>query len=139
MKALVQRRERIARVRRVQHLQAAAHAAQADARVASLETSESRLTELRHSLTLEPGVFSGATLSNAGELAMRLDTARQGLTEAIVAARASAAQFAALRLEARIRQESAERLEEQAQTAFDELRERRSPSGRLRRRTGGEA
>jgi len=136
MKALVKRRERVVRVRHVQHLQAAAQAAEAQGRVDSLELSAARLAELRGSLGFTPGTFSGAMLSNAGELAMRLDTARHGLTDAIVAARASAAQFAALRLEARIRQESAERLEEQAGIALAEQRERRLDTRRPRRAPG---
>jgi hypothetical protein len=133
MKALVRRRERIVRVRKVQHMQAAAHAAAAQGRVDSLELSASRLADLRGSLGFAPGQFTGAMLSNAGELAMRLDMARHGLTDAIVAARASAAQFAALRLEARIRQESAERLEEQAGAALAEATERKLGAGRPRR------
>ena len=140
MKALVRRRERIVRVRHVQHLQAAAQAAQAEGKVLSLEMSAERLVELRSSLALPPGPVNGASLSNVGELAMRLDSVREGLTDAIVSARALAERFAAMRLEARIKQESAERLGEQAQAAFDEERERRAPGG-ARRRTaiGGEA
>ena len=64
---------------------------------------------------------------------MRLDAARDGLTDAIVGARASAERFAALRLEARIRQESAERLGEQAQAALTQAQERRQPLGGRRR------
>jgi hypothetical protein len=140
MKALVDRRRRIVRVRRVQHLQASAEAARAEGKVASLETSAERLVELRMSLGLAPGTVNGAALSNVGELAMRLDTVRDGLTVAIVSARASAEQFAALRLEARIRQESAEKLGEQAQAALVEERERRVPGGSRRRlRIGEEA
>lgn len=140
MRGLVERRHRIVRVRRVQHLQAAAAAARAEGKVVSLETSAERLVELRMSLGLAPGTVNGAALSNVGELAMRLDTVRDGLTDAIVSARASADQFAALRLEARIRQESAEKLGEQAQAALVEERERRAPRGGKRRpRIGGEA
>lgn len=141
MKGLVQRRARIARVRRVQHLQAAAEAAQAESRVASLESSAARLGELRRSLRTETGATNGALLSNIGELAMRLDSVREGLTDAIVGARASAERFAALRLEARIRQEGAERLGEKAQAALEDLRERRAPTASRRRARpiGGEA
>jgi len=138
MKALVDRRRRIVRVRRVQHLQAAAEASRAEGKVASLETSADRLLQLRAGLRLAPGTVNGAALSNVGELAMRLDTVRDGLTDAIVSARATAAQFATLRLEARIRQESAEKLDERAQAAFEEQRERRVALGiRPRGRTGG--
>jgi hypothetical protein len=140
MKNLVDRRRRVVRVRRVQHLQAAAEAARAEGKVVSLESSAERLAELRESLGFALGMLSGAALSNVGELAMRLDTVRDGLTDAIVSARASAEQFAALRLEARIRQESAEKLGEQARVALAEERERRAPGGGRRRlRIGGAA
>lgn len=126
MKALLRRRERVVRVRRVQHLQAAAQAGEAAGKLNALEMSADRLLQLRSSLGIAPGAISGAALSNLGELAMRLDSVRDGLTDAIVGARASAAQFAALRLEARIRQESAERLGEQANLALNEQRDRRA-------------
>jgi hypothetical protein len=140
MKGLVQRRERIARVRRVQHLQAAAKASQAEGKLVSLETSAARLVELRQGLSLQVGTVSGATLQNTGELANRLDQARHGLTDAIVNARATAASAAAQRLEARIRQESAERLEEQALAAREDMRERRVQGMRGRKpKWGGDA
>ncbi|ARS27720.1 hypothetical protein [Sphingomonas sp. KC8] len=136
MKALVKRRERIVRVRRVQHLQAQAVVAQAEGRLASLETSSDRLQLLRESLAVAPGGLSGAAFVNAAEMAMRLESARAGLTDAIVGARAAVDKSAALRLEARIRQESAERLGEKAARALEAYRERRAP-GAVRRRTLG--
>ena len=78
--------------------------------------------------------MSAAQLSSAAELAMRLDTVRHGLTDSIVAARATALETAARRLEARIRQESAERLEERAATAIALLRDRRQQVSGGRRR-----
>lgn len=128
------RRARIARVRRVQHLQAAARAAQAERKADALESTADHLAQLRLVLAPEPGALSGAQLANAAELAMRLDMVRDGLTDAIVAARATALDRAARRLEARIRQESAERLEERARHAVALLRER--PAGVAHRRKG---
>ncbi|WP_380872530.1 hypothetical protein ACFB49_34600 [Sphingomonas sp. DBB INV C78] len=136
MKSVVKRRQRIVRVRRVQHLQAQAVVAQAEGRLASLENSSDRLRMLRDSLEIEPGMVSGANLANAGEMAMRLDSARAGLTDAIVGAKAAVDKSAALRLEARIRQESAERLGEKAARALEAYRERRA-AGAGRRRTLG--
>lgn len=126
MKGLVKRRERVVRVRRVQHLQAQAVVAQAETRLATLESNSERLHQLRESLAIEPGMQSGATFANAAEMAMRLDGARAGLTDAIVGAKAAVDKYAALRLEARIRQESAERLGEQAARALAAYRERRA-------------
>ncbi|SNS84849.1 hypothetical protein SAMN06295912_11934 [Sphingomonas laterariae] len=134
MKSVVKRRQRIIRVRRAQHLQAQAVVAQAEGRLASLETSSDRLRQLRESLNMAPGVASGAALANAAEMAMRLDNARDGLRDAIVGAKAAVDKSAELRLEARIRQESAERLGEQAARALEAYRERRAP-GAGRRRT----
>jgi len=133
MKAVVQKRARIARVRRVQHMQAAAAAQSAEGQLHLLENSAARLTALRGSLALVPGVSSGAALGNSGELAMRLDDARIGLTDAIVSARSIAADRAAQRLEARRQKESAEKLGNRAATALVRLLEQRASAGRPRR------
>jgi hypothetical protein len=134
MSGLLQRRARIARVRRVQHLQAAASAAQAEGRADALENTAAHLTQLCHSLSPTTGPIVAAQLSNAGELAMRLDAVRNGLTDSIVSARATALESAARRLEARIRQESAERLEERAARAVALLRERKQQPSTGRRK-----
>ncbi|WP_156680333.1 hypothetical protein [Sphingomonas profundi] len=136
MKQLLKRRERLVRVRNVQHLQASAAAAQAETRVATLETSAARLVALRGSLTPETGAVFAAALSNAGELSMRLEAARHGMTDAIANARASADRLGAMRLEARVRQESAEKLGERAEAAYAEWRERRTATPH-RRKAGG--
>lgn len=138
MKGMLKRRERIVRVRRVQHLQAQAVVTQAESRLATLESNSERLHMLRESLAIEPGVQSGATFANAAEMAMRLDGARAGLTDAIVGAKAAVDKYAALRLEARIRQESAERLGEQAARALATYLERRAPMASRRRVLGSE-
>ncbi|WP_076071926.1 hypothetical protein [Sphingomonas montana] len=125
MKGLVRRRERIVRVRRVQHLQVAAAAAQAEGRALQLETTSDRLRDLRGSLAATPGVTFGAALANVNELGARLEKVRDGLTDAIVGARATAAEQAALRLAARIREESAVRLKERSDALWAADRERR--------------
>ena len=125
MSGLVQRRARIARVRRVQHLRAAGDAAQAEGRVTQLESTADHLAQLALALSPERGAWTGGQLGNAAELAMRLDKLRDGMTDSIVAARATALEQAARRLEARVRQESAERLEERATDAVEKMRERR--------------
>lgn len=125
MNSIVQRRERIARVRRVEHAQALAASAAAEQQLQSLEASASRVLDLRLSLTAGVGEMSAETLAACGELAHRLDVARFGLTDAIVGARATAAAKAAERIEARIRQESAERLVERATTNAETLAEAR--------------
>jgi len=126
MSGLVERRARIARVRRVEHVQAAGAAAVAAAQLQSLEASAARIAELRLSLTARTGLMPASALAAQGELALRLDTARFGLSDAITGARAAAELRAAERIEARRRQESAERLEERAVAEADRLAERRA-------------
>jgi hypothetical protein len=125
MRSLVARRARISRVRGVQHRLAASAAAHAEAQVATLETNAARLATLRDSLTLPIGPSTGAALQNRGELARRLDKARDGLADAIVSARAAAQQKVAERLEARQRQESAAKLDARAVQALAEWTEAR--------------
>jgi hypothetical protein len=126
MTNVVKRRERIARVRRVEHMQAAATAAQAEAQLASLENSAQRVLELRLSLTTGVGALPAEHLAARGELAHRLDVARFGLADAIASARAVADTRSAERIAARVRQESAERLVERAQHQEDALAEKRA-------------
>lgn len=134
MSALVKRRERIARVRRVEHAQAAAAAAEAESQLASLTFSERRLTELRCSLSSETGAFSAETLASRAELALRLDEARFGLAPAIAGARATAQARELQRIEARVRQESAEKLGQRAVADAARLAERRA-AGRVQPRS----
>jgi hypothetical protein len=133
MSAVVKRRERIARVRRVEHVMAAGAAAAAEAQLQSLENSASRVLELRLSLTTGMGSMLSESLAARGELAHRLDVARFGLADAIAGARAVVATRAAERVEARIRQESADRLVTRAESEANALSERRAAANvRLR-------
>ena len=134
MTALVGRRERIARVRRIEHALAAGVAAAADAQLAQLESSEARLTDLRCSLSAMTGSFAAETLAARAELALRLDEARFGLVDAITAARATVAVRHDERLEARKRQESADKLGERSAQAAAQTAERRA-SAEVRVRT----
>lgn len=125
MKSIAARRARIARVRHVQHLDAAARAAAAEGQVSQLEMNAAKLASLRDSLAPGHGVTTGAELRNAGELAARLDKVRDGLSDAIVGARATAQERVAERIDARQKQESAIKLDEraaQALAAWTELR-----------------
>lgn len=137
MNDTIRRRERIVRVRRVQHLQVAATAADAEGRALQLETTSDKLRDLRQSLRPAPGTTFGSALSSVSELGERLERVRDGLTDAIVNARAHATQQAALRLAARIREESALRLKEKSEIAWNAECERRSSAARGGRRTQG--
>jgi hypothetical protein len=138
MKALAQRRARITRVREVQLLHAVGQAAAAEGKVAQLEGNAAKLAAMRMSLTLAPGITTGAGIGNAGEMGLRLDTVRHGLTDAIGAARAIAATRANERRDADIRRESAERLEGRAVAELQRLIEERMTAN-FRRRPRKEA
>jgi hypothetical protein len=125
MKALAERRARITRVRQVQHLHAVSEAAAAEGKVVQLEGNAAKLAALRMSLTLAPGITSGASLGNSGEMGLRLDTVRHGLTDAIGAAKAVASARIKDRTDADIRRESAERLETRAVAELQQMIEER--------------
>ncbi|HTU10071.1 MAG TPA: hypothetical protein VMG08_04150 [Allosphingosinicella sp.] len=124
MSALRQR-QRIVKVRKIQHALAANAAAAAAGRVRSLELSRERLLQMRAELRPVEGQTTGQALAQLGELAMRLDNARLGLAPTIESARSAAATREAERLTARRDQESAEKLEDMAFRAAEELAEQK--------------
>ncbi|MDB5687320.1 MAG: hypothetical protein JWR77_1909 [Rhizorhabdus sp.] len=119
MKAAAAKRARVARVRRAQHLLAAVEAANAEQKLLQLETNAAKLASLRDGLAVEGGPTTGAVLRNRSELAARLDKVRDGLTYAIVGAQATAQERAGQRLDARQKQESAEKLDARAAQALE--------------------
>jgi hypothetical protein len=125
MKVLAQRRARITRVREVQLLHAVGEAAAAEGKVNQLEGNAAKLAAMRMSLTLAPGITTGAGIGNAGEMGLRLDTVRHGLTDAIGAAKAIAQARVNDRRDADIRRESAERLENRAVIELQRMIEER--------------
>lgn len=128
------RRQRIVRVRHVQHLQAGLAAAAAQEKVDQLQTSADRLVTLRGSLLDLSGATTGAFLAHKHELAQRLDQARHGLTDAIVGAEKLAEQKAEARMEARRQQESAEKLAQRAEAQFQRMIELKAMAQGRRRR-----
>lgn len=134
MKVLAERRARITRVRQVQHLQAATEAANAEGKVVQLEGNAARLAALRLSLSVAPGMTSGASLGNSAELGSRLDQVRSGLTDAIGAARSVALSRANERRVADIAREGAERLETRAVADLQRMIEERMAASIRHRR-----
>jgi hypothetical protein len=135
MNRVLSQRSRIVRVRRLQHDLAASAAVEAAGKVQALESSRQRLADMRSELRSAPGVTSGCTLARLGELAMRLDVARQGLAPSLDSARAAAAQKERIRVSKRRDQESAEKLQQSAAAAAEALAERqmlRAPRHRAR-------
>ncbi len=125
MNGLVRQRQRIVRVRKIQHGLAASAAAEAAERVAMLEMNAARLARMRGDLRPTEGPTTGAALARLGELAMRLDAAQHGLAPSIESARALAASLMGEQHSARRDQESAEKLEQAAIGLAEELAERR--------------
>ena len=138
MKALADRRARIARVRRVQHLQAVGASAIAEGKLVQLEGNAQRLEGLRNSLSGEAGHTNGAALGHAGELAMRLDTVRQGLDRAIGSAREAVELRSQERIGAHIARESAERLQTRAVAEMHKMIEERMAAAFRPRRKDAE-
>ncbi len=138
MKDLAERRARITRVREVQHLQAVSEAAAAEGKVVQLEGNAAKLAAMRMSLSMVPGITNGASLGNSGEMGLRLDTVRHGLTDAIGAAKAVAFARAQDRTQADIRRESAERLEHRAVAELQHMIEERMMAN-IRHRSRKEA
>jgi hypothetical protein len=117
MKQVRRQRVRIARVRKIQHDLAAAKASRAQGEVRSLEMSAEQLRRIRNGIGADQGTTSGAALAGLGELALRLDDAREGLGKSLVNARAVAGTREDERLAAYRDQESADRLKERAAQA----------------------
>ena len=137
MKAAVKRRQRVLHARKVQHLQAAGQAAEAEGMVSALEAKAAHVLLLSRSMAPGTGATTAAAIGSAGELAMRLRDAHALLGGALARARVEAEGKASLRVEARIREESADRLVDRARAALAEAQEaqlQRLP--RVRRRGG---
>ena len=141
MTSTIRQRARIVRVRKIQHDLAASAAAEAAGQVQLIETNRQRLAQMRNELRAGEGLTSGAELARIGELAMRLDAARQGLGRTLDSARTMAAARDDARRAARRDQESAEKLQQAAVSAAERLAERRplrSGRSRLRLQHDGE-
>ena len=131
---------RLTHVRAIQHALAAGVSHQAQQRVDQLQLSEDQLARLRGGFRPQPGLSSGAALASVGELAMRLDLARDDLARVLSRARDQAAVARDARVAARRKEESAKRLgakaaEQAARKA--ENREAASSPRRGRRQGGG--
>ena len=132
---LVHQRARIGRIRRIQHGLAAFASARASGHVQMLEANEEKLKQMRLGMAAGTGPTSGAAMASRGELAMRLETARDGLKGTLAGARAAALLREEERIEARREQESAEKLEQRAASAAARTQEKRLGAGfRLRPR-----
>ena len=123
MKKLIHRRQRVLRVRHVQHAQALADAVRARDEAKSLEDNAERLRSVRQELLSTEGMTTGGSFAAHGELVMRLDNAGRQLDGAIFDAKRKVDQKEGLRLVANREREIAGRLKERAVKALEDYRE----------------
>lgn len=124
MNKLVSRRNRVLRVRHVQHQQALAETVAARDAQRSLENNAERIRTIRGELFDGDSVVDGASLAARRELASRLDQAGRQLEGAIYDARRKVDQKEGLRLIANREREIADKLKARAIRAREEYRER---------------
>ena len=122
------RRKRIIRVRSVEHQMAEANLARANGELANLVELAKRLETLRVDLAMAKGEVAGRALNSIGELAMRLDMAKENLTAPMSHASARRAMA---------KEESAVRLYERGRKSAEQEMERRSDANRPHRARGG--
>src|SRR3546814_20901158 len=109
MNARTARRKRIIRVRSVEHQQAEANLARANGELANLVELAKRLETLRVDLAMAKGAVAGRALNTIGELAMRLDMAKENLSAPLDRANAHRDQMGVLAPRALEKEESAMR------------------------------
>lgn len=125
MSRVIASRKRLVRVRDVQHHQAVAAMVSARDEAAMIEDNARRIANVRSELFGEAGLTFGATLASQRELAVRLERASRQLDGALYDANRRVDARDAERIVADRDREIAERLKEKAQTAREQLREKR--------------
>ena len=130
---------RLAQVRSIEHSLAALAAEQSLRKVVALETSAAQLARLRDGFGAQCGTSSGAALASIGEIAMRLDLARQSIGRSIDGARAQAEAAGEARLAARQRQESSEKLSDKAAREAAKAAEKKALAQPRARKSAGDA
>lgn len=139
MKGLVARRQRVLRVRHVQHAMAAAETARARDEAEGIAHNAERLRRVRSDLFQTEGAANGASFAAMQELAGRLEQAGRQLDGALYDARRKVEVKENLSLAANRDKEIATRLKDRARADLDEWRENRLaalPSYRRMQRRG---
>ena len=139
MKGLVARRQRVLRVRHVQHAMAAAETARARDEAEGIAHNAERLRRVRSDLFQTEGAANGASFAAMQELAGRLEQAGRQLDGALYDARRKVEVKENLSLSANRDKEIATRLKDRARADLDEWRENRLaalPSYRRMQRRG---
>ncbi len=139
MKGTVARRQRVLRVRHVQHALAAAETARARDEAEGIARNADRLRKVRGDLFTDQGVANGATFASMQELAGRLEQAGRQLDGALYDARRKVEVKEGLSLVANRDREIAEKLKDRARANLEEWRENKLaalPRYRRMQRTG---
>lgn len=123
MRGLVGRRQRVLRVRHVQHAMAVAETARARDEADGLARNIVRLQKVRGELFETEGAANGASLAAMQELATRLEQAGRQLDGALYDARRKVEVQEGMTLAANREKEIATRLKDRARTNLEEWRE----------------
>ena len=123
MKKLVTRRQRVLRVRHVQHAQAMAETARARDEAEGIAQNVERLRRVRGELFDTAGMATGASFASMQELATRLEQAGRQLDGALYDARRKVETKEGLSLAANREKEIAVRLKDRARANLEEWRE----------------
>ena len=140
MKGALKTRNRILRVRHVQHGMAVAETTRARDEAEGIERNADRLRKVRGDLFSNPGMATGANFAAMQELAGRLEQAGRQLDGALYDARRKVEVKEGLSLVANRDREIAEKLKDRARADLEEWRETRLaalPRYRRMQRTGG--
>lgn len=123
MKGLVGRRQRVLRVRHVQHAMAVADTARARDEAAGIASNIERLARVRNELFCAQGMANGASFAAMQELATRLEQAGRQLDGALYDAKKKVEAKEGLTLVANREKEIATRLKDRARADLEEWRE----------------
>ena len=140
MKGALKTRQRILRVRHVQHAMAVAETARARDEADGIERNADRLRKVRGDLFSNPGMATGANFAAMQELAGRLEQAGRQLDGALYDARRKVEAKEGLSMAANRDREIAEKLKDRARADLEEWRETKLaalPRYRRMQRTGG--
>lgn len=124
------RRERLLRLRTIEHRVATLKLAQADSAVVALARTADRLDKLRKGLGVGSGERTGMELNSIAEMTLRLEQARLGMEAPLVDAHARRSEFLAQRIAAQRREDGAAKLLAKAESDEVVSYERRTDANR---------
>ena len=139
MNGALKTRQRVLRVRHVQHAMAVAETARARDEADGIERNADRLRKVRSDLFSNPGMATGANFAAMQELAGRLEQAGRQLDGALYDARRKVEMKEGVTLAANRDREIAEKLKDRARADLEEWRENKLaalPRYRRMQRTG---